>query len=175
MLLDLFKLVNFVEFCKDLDVVFFVLDIINVQVFQIIKGISFYKVIGIDKISVRFLCIVVFILVLSIVRFINMLFFIGMFFICWKIVSVILLFKQGVVSDFFNYCLIFVLLVVLKVIECYMYNFLYVFFMDNNLLYYRQFGFCGMYSIEIFLIKLVDEFLFGLDNNCVCGMVLVDY
>lgn len=92
-LLDLFKLVNFVEFCKDLDVVFFVLDIIDVQVFQIIKGISFYKVVGIDKISVRFLCIVVFILVLSIVRFINMLFFIGKFFICWKIVNVILLFK----------------------------------------------------------------------------------
>ena len=32
-----------------------------------------------------------------------------------------------------------------------------------------------MYSTETALIKLVDELLFGLDNNHVCGMVLVDY
>ena len=44
-----------------------------------------------------------------------------------------------------------------------------------NLLYSRQSGFRGMYSTETALIKLVDELLFGLDNNHVCGMVLVDY
>ena len=47
--------------------------------------------------------------------------------------------------------------------------------MDNNLLYSRQSGFRRMYSTETALIKLVDELLFGLDNNHVCGMVLVDY
>ena len=56
-----------------------------------------------------------------------------------------------------------------------MHNSLYTFLMDNNLLYSRQSGFRRMYSTETALIKLVDELLFGLDNNHVCGMVLVDY
>ena len=52
---DLSKLVNFVESCKDPDVVFSVPDITNAQVLQIIKGISPHKAAGIDKISARFL------------------------------------------------------------------------------------------------------------------------
>ena len=43
------------------------------------------------------------------------------------------------------------------------------------LLYSRQSGSRRMYSTETALIKLVDELLFSLDNNHVCGMVLVDY
>ena len=43
------------------------------------------------------------------------------------------------------------------------------------LLYCRQSGFRRMYTTETALMKLVDELLFSLDNNHVCGMVLVDY
>ena len=57
-----------------------------------------------------------------------------------------------------------------------MHNYLYAFLMDNNLLYSRQSGFLRTCSTETALIKLVDELLFGLDNNHVlCGIVLVDY
>ena len=52
---DLSKLVNFVESCKDPDVVFSLPDITNAQALQIIKGISPHKAAGIDKISARFL------------------------------------------------------------------------------------------------------------------------
>ena len=85
------------------------------------------------------------------------------------------LFKQGAASDPSNYRPISVLPVVSKVIERHMHNSLYAFLMDNNLLYSRQFGFRRMYSNETALIKLVDDLLFGLDYNHVCGMVLVDY
>ena len=85
------------------------------------------------------------------------------------------LFKQGAASDPSNYRPISVLPVVSKVIERHMHNTLYAFLMDNNLLDSRQSGFRRMYSTETALIKLVDELLFGLDNNHVCGMVLVDY
>ena len=51
---DLSKLVNFVESCKDPDVVFSVPDITNAQVLQVIKGISPHKAAGIDKIGARF-------------------------------------------------------------------------------------------------------------------------
>lgn len=93
----------------------------------------------------------------------------------WKIANVTPLFKQGAASDPSNYRPISVLPVVSKVIERHMHKSLYAFIMDNNLLYSRQSGFCRMYSTETALIKLVDDLLFGLDNNHVCGMVLVDY
>ena len=46
---DLSKLANFVESCKDPDVVFSASDITNAQVLQIIKGISPHKTAGIEK------------------------------------------------------------------------------------------------------------------------------
>ena len=172
---DLSKLVNFVESCKDPDVVFSVPDITNAQVLQIIKGISPHKAAGIDKISARFLRIAAPILAPSIARLINMSFSTGKFPTRWKTANVTPLFKQGAASDPSNYRPISVLPVVSKVIERHMHNSLYAFLMDNNLLYSTQSGFRRMYSTETALIKLVDELLFGLDNNHVCGMVLVDY
>ena len=139
------KLVNFVESCKDPDVVFSVPDITNAQVLQIIKGISPHKAAGIDKISARFLRIAAAILAPSITRLINMSFSTGKFPTRWK-TAVTPLFKQGAVSDPSNYRPISVLLVVSKVIERHMHNSLYAFLMDNNLLYSRQSGFRRMYS-----------------------------
>ena len=63
--------------------------------------------------------------------------------------------------------------VVSKVIEHHMHNSLYAFLMDNNLLYSRQSGIRRMYSTKTALIKLVDELLFSLDNNHVCGKTKV--
>ena len=142
---------------------------------QIRKGISPHKAAGIDKISARFLRIAAPILAPSIARLINMSFSTGTFPTRWKTANVTPLFKQGAASDPSYYRPISVLPVVSKVIERHMHNSLYAFLMDNNLLYSRQSGFRGMYSTETALIKLVDELLFGLDNNHVCGMVLVDY
>ena len=108
-------------------------------------------------------------------RLINMSFSTGTFPTRWKTASVTPLFKQGVANDPSNYRPISVLPAVSKVIERHMHNSLYALVMDNNLLYSRQSGFRGMYSTETSLIKLVDELFFGLDNNRVCGMLLVDY
>ena len=134
---DFSKLVNFVESCKDPDVVFSIPDITNAQVLQFIKGISPHKVAGIDKISARFLRIAAPILAPSITRLINMSFSTGKFPTRWKIANVTPLFKQGAASDHSNYRPISVLPVVSKVIERHMHNSLYAFLMDNNLLYSR--------------------------------------
>ena len=155
--------------------VFSVPDITNAQVLQIIKGISPHKAAGIDKISARFLRIAAPTLAPSIARLINISFSTGKFPTRWKTANVTPLFKHGAASDPSNYRPISVLPVVSKVIKRHMHNSLYAFLMDNNLLYSRQSGFRRMYSTETALIKLVDELLFGLDDNHVCGMVLVDY
>ena len=128
---ELSILVNFVEFCKDPDVVFSVPDITNAQVLQIIKGISPHKSVGIDKISARFLRIAAPILAPTIARLIKM-FSTGKFPTRWKIANVTLPFKQGTASDLSNYRPISVLPAVSNVIERHMHNSLYAFLMHNS-------------------------------------------
>jgi len=43
------------------------------------------------------------------------------------------------------------------------------------LIYPRQSGFRKRHSTETALIRIIDELLFNLDDNKVCGFVLVDY
>jgi hypothetical protein len=43
------------------------------------------------------------------------------------------------------------------------------------LIYARQSGFRSNHSTETALIKIADDLLFNLDNNCIIGMVMIDY
>ncbi|PFX21450.1 RNA-directed DNA polymerase from mobile element jockey [Stylophora pistillata] len=93
----------------------------------------------------------------------------------WKTAKVTPLFKGGALSDPSNYRPISVLPVLSKIIERHMYNSLYAFLTEQNLIYSRQSGFRKHHSTETALIKIVDELLFNLDRNKVSGLVLVDY
>ena len=62
-----------------------------------------------------------------------------------------------------------------KIAERHVHNALYSFLCENDLMYIRQSGFCSKHSTETALIKIIDDLLFNLDNDPVCGMVLVDY
>ena len=52
-----------------------------------------------------------------------------------------------------------------KVFERLMYNRLYAFINDNNILYKYQFGFRQKYATNMALITLVDKIMKSLDNN----------
>ena len=52
-----------------------------------------------------------------------------------------------------------------KVFERLMYNRLYAFINDNNILYKYQFGFRQKYATSMALITLVDKIMKSLDNN----------
>jgi len=56
-----------------------------------------------------------------------------------------------------------------------MYNTLYTFLCDNNLIFSRQSGFRKNHSTETALIKIIDDLLFNLDKDGVTGVVLIDY
>ena len=56
-----------------------------------------------------------------------------------------------------------------------MYNALYDFLHENNLIYSRQSSFRRKHGTETALMNIIDDLLFNLDTNKVSGMVLIDY
>ena len=93
----------------------------------------------------------------------------------WKTAKVTPLHKGGDVDDVSNFRPISVLPVLSKVIERHIHDALYNYLTDNSLIYPRQSGFRKRHSTETALIRIIDELLFNLDDNKVCGLVLVDY
>ena len=172
---DLSKLINFVASRKDPDVSFLVPAITSAQVSAIMMKISSHKATGIDGISARLLRIGMPAIAPCIARLINLSMSTGKFPTRWKTAKVTPLFKGGALSDPSNYRPISVLPVLSKIIELHMYNSLYAFLTEQNLIYSRQSGFRKHHSTETALIKIVDELFFNLDRNKVSGLVLVDY
>ena len=75
-----------------------------------------------------------------------------------------------------NYRPISVLPTLSKVAERHVHNELrYSFLSENDLIYTRQLAFRPRHSTETALIKVIHDLLFNLDNDCVSGMVLIDY
>ena len=62
-----------------------------------------------------------------------------------------------------------------KVIERHVHDSLSRYLCENNLIYSKQSGFRKLHSTETALIRIIDELLFNLDNNCVSGMILINY
>ena len=73
--------------------------------------------------------------------------------------------------DFSNYCPISLLSNVEKILEKLMYNRIYKFFSDNNLIYSLQFGFRQKYSTVHALLSLTESIRKNLDEgNIGCGI-----
>ena len=85
------------------------------------------------------------------------------------------IFKSGDPADVTNYRPISVLPILSKIAERHVHNALYRFLSENDLIYTRQSGFRPRHSTETALIKVIDDLLLNLDNDCVSGMVLIDY
>ena len=74
-----------------------------------------------------------------------------------------------------NYRPISVLPILSKFLERHLHNHLYTYLNSNNLLYTRQSGIRRHHGTETALIRIIDQLLFSLDRNHVCGLVLIDY
>ena len=75
-----------------------------------------------------------------------------------KIAKVTPIYKAGDSSDISNYRPISVLPCFSKILERLMYNRLYRYLKENNILYEKQFGFQSGYSTNDAIVQLVDNF-----------------
>ena len=67
------------------------------------------------------------------------------------------IYKAGANSDTSNYRPISILPCFSKILECLMYNRLYKYLNENNILYEKQFGFQSEYSINDAIVQSVDK------------------
>ena len=74
-----------------------------------------------------------------------------------KIAKVTPIYKAGDNSDISHYRPISVLPCFSKILERLMYNRLYMYLKENNILYEKQFGFQGQYSTSEAIVQLVDK------------------
>lgn len=94
------------------------------------------KFIGLYNILVWFFKDGVDVFVIFLVIFMNRLINEGFIFVSWKYVIVILVFKFGLKFDIFNYCLILVLLVFVKILEKVVYEMVYNFLLKYKFLFF---------------------------------------
>ena len=92
----------------------------------------------------------------------------------FKIAKVIPLFKNGDQSIFSNYRPISLLPSISKLFEKVIYQQLYKYFEDSNLLYEKQYGFRKGHSTELASLELVNRLLSKMDKGRVCPAIFID-
>ena len=172
---DTSKLSNFVRSRIDGSVTFSIPSITEIDVIGFLLKIDSNKSTGIDGISSRMLKLAAPIIAPSIAKLINLSFSLNQFPKHWKTARITPIFKNGNQTEVTNYRPISVLPILSKIAERHVNNALYWFLCDKDLIYPRQSGFRTKHSTETALINIIDDLLFNLDNNCVSGMVMVDY
>ena len=146
------------------------------QVNDFLDQIPVNKATGPDGVGIRLLKLAAPVISESLSRIINSCIITGKFPTKWKEASVTPIYKgKGCKSKASNYRPISVLSVLSKVFERHIASSLRAHLKENALLYGLQSGFRKSFSTETALIRLLDQLLFNLDENCVSGLVLVDY
>ena len=92
----------------------------------------------------------------------------------FKIAKVAPVFKKGDKADLNNYRPISVLPTVARVFEKLIYNQLYKFLVDNNLLCNKQYGFRSLHSTALALGKVINRWLLSFDKGCMRSVVFLD-
>ena len=92
----------------------------------------------------------------------------------WKIARVTPIFKSGISSELSNYRPISIIPIIAEVFENIVYDQLYKFLNDNNLLSNCQSGFRSLHSTLTALIKAPMIGVSTLNNNLINGVVFLD-
>ena len=91
-----------------------------------------------------------------------------------KISKIIQLFKKGDINSATNYRPISLLPTLLKIFERVIFNQLYTYFDDNNILTEHQCGFRANQSAELAAVKLVDYIQYSIDRKCTPVNIYID-
>ena len=145
------------------------------QTLKLIQAISANKATGIDGLSARLVKIAAPAIAPSLTKLMNICITTGVFPSAWKVARITPLHKSGDKLNKTNYRPISVLPILSKVLERHIYNSIYSFLKDNNVLYQFQSGFRHYHSTETALINIHDRLINNLDNNCINGIIFADF
>lgn len=144
------------------------------KVFSLLSKLSEAKATGLDKISAWFLCKCSDLITESLCLIFDHLISTGIFSEQWKCSKLIPLFKQGDCKDLNNYCPISIIPVVGKVFGRVIYDQVYAFLIDNNLLSNRQSGFRCLHSLVTGVLEAINSWAYNIDNGIVNAVILLD-
>ena len=144
------------------------------QVFLLLNKLSKSKATGLDKISARLIRECADLICISISKIFNCSLTTGIFPDDWKCAKVTLLFKQGSSSDMNNYRPISVISVVAKVFEKIIYDQIYAYLSEHDILSKSQSGFRSIHSTVTTLLEATDSRAFDIDRGNVNAVVFLD-
>ena len=155
---------NFTDYITPAEHIFNLAKVSCQEVFNLIQKIPSNKASGLDNISARLLKEASPIVTRSLTFIINLSITTGIFPNAWKRARVSPIFKEDLRTDPNNYRPISVLPVVSKLIERVVFNQLYEYLNDNNLLPESQSGFRPMFSTETALLEVTNEWLWNINT-----------
>ena len=144
------------------------------KVFKILSKLCKTKATGLDKTPARFLKECLDLITASLCSIFNRSITSGIFPEEWKCAKVTPLFKNGQRSDLNNYRPISVTPIVAKVFERIIYDQLYAYLNDNNLISCRQSGFRSLHSTVTALLQATDNWAHNIDKGNVNAVVFLD-
>ena len=155
---------NFTDYITLTEQYFQLAEVSCQEVFNLIQKIPSNKASGLDNISARLLKEASSIVTRSLTFIITLSITTGIFPNAWKRARVSPIFKEDLRTDPNNYRPISVLPVVSKLIERVVFNQLYEYLNDNNLLTESQSGFRPMFSTETALLEVTNEWLWNINT-----------
>ena len=143
-------------------------------VYKKLKDVNERKAAGLDKIPYKLLKIAAVIVAPSLTQIFNKIISTGIFPTDWKLAKVTPIFKKGKKDEMNNYRPISVISVVAKIFEKLIFEQLYEYLNNNNLISASQSGFRTLHSTLTALIETVDNWSINIDNGLLNGVIFID-
>ena len=144
------------------------------KVFSFLNKLDKSKATGLDTISARFVRECADLICVPICDIFNQSISQGKFPDDWKYARVTPLFKQGNRDDVNNYRPISVIPIVAKVFERIVYDQLYAYLEEHDILYQNQSGFRATHSTVTALLEATDSWAYNIDNGKINGVIFLD-
>ena len=141
---------------------------------RLFKAIDENKSVGLDNIPNKLLKMAADVVVPSLTEIFSQSINTGIFPNDWKEARMSPLFKNGVKSDPNNYRPISIIPAVSKIFEKIIFDQLYAYLNDNNLLSQCQSGFRSLYSTLTALLEATNDWCVNVDNGLLNGVVFID-
>ena len=144
------------------------------EVRNLLRKLNGRKAAGLDKIPCKLLKVAADIIAPSLTKIYQRSILSGIFPLEWKLARVTPVFKKGKLNNPCNYCPISVIPTVAQIFEKIVYDQLYNYLNDNNLLTSCQSGFRSLYSTLTAVIETTNNWSVNIDDGLLNGVVFID-